>query len=328
MSEAVSEAALAEAVVLTPEGMGERLRTTREAAQLTVDEVAAQLRLSARQVSALEAEQFDQLPGRTFVRGFIRNYARLLHLDPEPLLIYAGDRLDCPTLQPITQGMGVIPSVQGGAPAWQKWAIFAALLAALGAGAAYEWWQHQSRRLSAETDTSRSTPVKPAPEPAAGSAEESKKSGAIELPLPAVSGATSEQAPAESNAAPVTPIAAPLSGAPATQASEATAPAPPRTPVDPMVTRPATAMTSGKLPMAPGKIGLLVSENCWVEVRDRSGQVILSETLSAGEQTLVGGEQPFDLVLGNAAAARLSFSGKAVDLAPHARQNVARLRLP
>ncbi len=328
MSEAVSEAALAESAVLAHEGMGERLRATREAAQLTVDEVAAQLRLSARQVSALEAEQFDRLPGRTFVRGFIRNYARLLHLDPDPLLAYAGDRLDRPTLQPITQGMGVIPTVQGGAPAWQKWAILMALLAALGAGAAYEWWQHQSRRPGTEPDTSRSGPVKPAQEPAAGSAEESKKSSAIELPLPAVSGAASEQAPAGPNAAPMTTIGAPSPEAPATHANEAAAPASALRPAEPVVTKPATAAISGKLPMAPGKIGLLVSENCWIEVRDRGGQVILSQTFSAGEQTLVGGEPPFDLILGNAAAARLSFNGKAVDLAAHARQNVARLRLP
>ena len=50
---------------------------------MTIDAVAQQLKLAPRQVRALEDGDFTHLPGRTFVRGFMRNYARLVRLDAE-----------------------------------------------------------------------------------------------------------------------------------------------------------------------------------------------------------------------------------------------------
>lgn len=67
-------------------GIGPRLAAAREAKGLSTAEVASKLRLGVRQVEALEAEAFEQLPGEVFVRGFIRNYARFLELDPDELL--------------------------------------------------------------------------------------------------------------------------------------------------------------------------------------------------------------------------------------------------
>src|SRR5262245_39729621 len=65
---------------------GTQLRAARTAAGLSVAEVAAQMRISPKQVEALEADRYAELPGTVFVRGFIRNYARVLKLDPVPLL--------------------------------------------------------------------------------------------------------------------------------------------------------------------------------------------------------------------------------------------------
>ena len=71
---------------------GEALRQAREARGLSLAEVAGALKLTAKQVGAIESESFEQLPGIAFARGFIRNYARLLGLDPAPLL----ERLELP----------------------------------------------------------------------------------------------------------------------------------------------------------------------------------------------------------------------------------------
>lgn len=65
---------------------GRVLAEARVARNLTVVEVAQQLKLSATQVEALEADAYDQLPGPVFVRGFVRNYARLLELDADGLV--------------------------------------------------------------------------------------------------------------------------------------------------------------------------------------------------------------------------------------------------
>jgi cytoskeleton protein RodZ len=69
-----------------PESPGQILAAARKRQNLSLAEVMRQLRLSERQLRALESDQYGELPGPVFVRGFIRNYARLLHLDPEPLL--------------------------------------------------------------------------------------------------------------------------------------------------------------------------------------------------------------------------------------------------
>ncbi|MDR3322690.1 MAG: helix-turn-helix domain-containing protein [Zoogloeaceae bacterium] len=66
--------------------VGEQLRLAREARGLALAELARQLYLGIRQVEALEAGNLAALPGKTFVRGFVRNYANTVQLDAAPLL--------------------------------------------------------------------------------------------------------------------------------------------------------------------------------------------------------------------------------------------------
>jgi len=60
---------------------------------MAIAEVAALLKFAPRQLEALEQDKFDRLPGPTIARGMVRNYARLLKLEPEPLLERLGERL-------------------------------------------------------------------------------------------------------------------------------------------------------------------------------------------------------------------------------------------
>lgn len=65
---------------------GRALAEARKRKSLSVTDVALQLRLSVSQVEALEADAYDRLPGAVFVRGFVRNYARLVDLDADELV--------------------------------------------------------------------------------------------------------------------------------------------------------------------------------------------------------------------------------------------------
>lgn len=67
-------------------GPGAMLRMAREARGTTIAEVSAALKLSPRQIEAIESEDFSRLSGATFIRGFIRNYAKLLRIDAVPVL--------------------------------------------------------------------------------------------------------------------------------------------------------------------------------------------------------------------------------------------------
>ena len=65
---------------------GEILRKAREERGESLSDVARMLKLSAHQLEALENGRYDVLPGPTFVRGFLRNYANHLGIPPDPLL--------------------------------------------------------------------------------------------------------------------------------------------------------------------------------------------------------------------------------------------------
>lgn len=71
---------------LSPTTTGGRLRAGREAAGLTVADIAEVLRFSAHQIEALERDDYARLAGTTLVRGMVRGYAKLLKMKPEPLL--------------------------------------------------------------------------------------------------------------------------------------------------------------------------------------------------------------------------------------------------
>ena len=76
-----------------------------------------------------------------------------------------------------------------------------------------------------------------------------------------------------------------------------------------------------------GLVQLRTTDASWIDVRDAGGQVLLSRTVMPGESVGLDGALPLRLVVGNAAATELGFRGQPVDLAPHTRDNVARLEL-
>jgi cytoskeletal protein RodZ len=66
--------------------LGSILQEAREARGLTLDQVEAELKIRAKFLSALEDGRYDSLPTAVHVRGYLRNYARHLGLDPDPLI--------------------------------------------------------------------------------------------------------------------------------------------------------------------------------------------------------------------------------------------------
>lgn len=92
MSESDTSAIETEAVP----GPGAMLRMAREARGATIAEVAAALKMSPRQIEAIENEDFSRLSGATFIRGFVRNYAKLLKIDAVPVLAALPEKTTLP----------------------------------------------------------------------------------------------------------------------------------------------------------------------------------------------------------------------------------------
>lgn len=71
----------------------------------------------------------------------------------------------------------------------------------------------------------------------------------------------------------------------------------------------------------------LFSQESWVEVRDGLGNILFSQVNSAGTEQRIQGEPPFSVVVGGARGVQLAYNGNPIDLAAHATEGVARLRL-
>jgi len=118
--------------------VGARLRAGREAMGLDVADMARQLRLGPRQVEAIESGDLSGLPGKTFVRGFVRNYARAVNLESAPLLALLDQvsELDVPHLN-LPESTHVTMPGQGHAFNKDMRTVAAGLVLVLGAIIAY-----------------------------------------------------------------------------------------------------------------------------------------------------------------------------------------------
>ncbi len=72
---------------------------------------------------------------------------------------------------------------------------------------------------------------------------------------------------------------------------------------------------------------LQFERDSWVQIRGPDGKVLLSQLHPAGTERFIEGRPPFDLVIGNAQHVRLRYDDRDVDLAPHLKIDVARLKL-
>src|SRR5690242_7342555 len=82
--------------------IGETLRETRMRRRIDMTEVEAATKIRAKYLRALENEEWDLLPGPTFVKTFLRTYAEYLDLDPRLLVEEYRQRFERPTTQDLT----------------------------------------------------------------------------------------------------------------------------------------------------------------------------------------------------------------------------------
>jgi cytoskeleton protein RodZ len=279
---------------------------------MSIDTVAQQLKLAPRQVRAIEDGDFSRLPGRTFVRGFVRNYARLLRLDAEIVLraLPAGTatpNLESPPLHATAPTIGELPTTEPARHGWTRWAIPLTLLAIVAATAAWEW-------MHPATDAPRSIAKKDAPPAIDRGKADTPEIIGTPLPNPVAASAppsapaaTPEQTPAADSASGTVASKAPPEPLPDARQIEVSPPS-------------AAAVADAPLVLA-------FRDYSWTEVKERTGRVLLSR-MNAGRTTqAVTGAPPLDVVIGNAADVTMTWKGKLVDLAPYTRGNVARFTL-
>jgi len=280
--------------------VGAALSAARQELGLGLPEVAQQLKFGLRQLEALEADRFDQLPGGTFARGMVRNYARLLKIDPDPLLASIADRYNAPDSNQLAARFSQpVPFSDNARRSTLVYFGLSLVILVVVGGVAYQW-QHERNapKLMAFVKPKAEAPArKPAlpaqqviaPAPAA----EEKKTEEKKIEEKKVEEKKVEEARVvERKPAP----------------SVKTVAAPPPSGIHRIVLR-------------------VETDEAWLEVTDGAGRQLVSSLNRAGSERVVQGRGPFTLVIGNASHVRVLHNDHELDLKPYTRVEVARFTI-
>ena len=297
--------------------VGELLRVAREKAGLSPGDIASRLRMGFKQVRALEEDDYAALPQGTFLRGFVRNYAKEVGVAPEQALrLLEATHRDAAA---ITASGVIMPSQQNisvAAPGSElatprARVLIAVTIAALLFAVFWYWWEYVrpyradfGRPKTNTGDKTVSAPIAvPGPPANAASAEMSPVQDGSATPQPIV--------PFDVNSslsAPVAQVQPALAGLMPTVAGDTV-----------------RAVPRPVLPAGNGLLGFTFDGKSWVEVVDASGKTVLDKTFRGGDTEEVIGRAPFTVVIGNAQVTRMAYNGKEIDLTPHTRASVARV---
>src|ERR1035437_8820715 len=277
--------------------VGCQLREGRERMGMSVEDVVAKIKLAPRQILAMEADDFQALPETTFLRGFVRSYAKLLQLDVQPLLdALPGSKVAKMSVEQLPVD-APFPSERT-ARRQNLNLLIAALLIALGL-AGFAAWQANT------------------PHPVAHEAETISDDALVAIPLPLpeqveiLDGSGVPEAGVPESGIPVVASAVPVVPSPAAPVAQS-----PATPV------PTVAKASAAL-------RLVFDREAWAEIKDQSGKTLSRQVNLRGSELRVEGIAPFTLVVGHAASVHLYYREKQVDLTSYinASSDVARLTL-
>jgi cytoskeleton protein RodZ len=338
---------------LQPTCVGELLQAARIQAGLSIADVANRLRMGAKQVDALERADYAALPAGTFLRGFVRNYAKAVGVSVDEALAtlerthknaaaLAASIVVAPTIAASPINLHGSSQVLASPKARLLVALVVVLLLA---AAAWYWWANVRPYLA---DGGRAKPADtsvvgaPANEytlpqaPASTDAPTATINDQVSQPNLTPLAAVAANAASSVTPAGATPTDT-LKKSDPNQASAAAVnvaiaePTPPilaasrviSTPITSEPTKPSRAIGE------TGRIGFTFSGQSWVEITDSTGRTILSRRYNAGETDEVGGRGPFSIVVGNATVTRMAYNGREFDLAPHRRGNstVARVNV-
>jgi cytoskeleton protein RodZ len=337
------KAAHPEVVAATRVNPGETLRQARESNGWSLAEVALKLNLTVGSLGNLETGAFDKLPGHTFARGYIRAYAKLLGMDQTRLVQQFDQYSGTDSQGSSVHSLGRIEEPVRVSHTILRIVSLLLLIAVIGGG--FIWWQDQTSLRAKDIigltpehveveGADGTTQIHPLDEPEDQAVVEGQTEEGTALPLPVgqppAENPANEAAPTPGAPVPVAPVVAPIAPVAVTHTAPAAVVATPA-PVVAAVAAPVAPVAPAVAATAPvagaGQVRLQFVADCWTQVTDGNGKVLLSGLKRKGETADVSGKPPFAVRLGYARGAQVSYNGQAVDLAPFTSGETARLKL-
>jgi cytoskeleton protein RodZ len=274
---------------------GEKLKQEREKRKITLEQISSSTKIGTRMLQALEEDNFNQLPGGIFNKGFVRAYSRFLGLDEDQIvaeyLQASGDAAPASTeiaaredeARENEQNISRLEAISDVHSRQLPWGLLAALLLLI--ALALSLWSYRQRESARQSQRQNPTAAAMRVPAAPVSAEASGKLSNSE----SVSGASTTTTP--TTGAPAN--SPPAGGSTSTGASG---------------TRNAVAAVPAQ---APGEFTVVIQarEESWISIT-ADGKTVPSEVLAAGSELTVHGRKEIVIKAGNAGGIDFRFNGK------------------
>ncbi len=309
---------------------GVRLRNAREQLGLSQQAVAERLCLKVSTVRDIEEDKAPAELASTFLRGYIRSYAKLVHIPEEELLPMMEKQAPVRAAKVAPMQSFSLGKRRKKRDGWLMSFTWLVLFVVIGLTGAWWWQNHKAQQeeittmadqSSAELNNSAGEGAQSIPLNTDASATASETPAATantpdtttaQTAAPAVNQTT----PAPADSAVVSPSQANVETAPATTANNA---------VQPLPSDPAGVTAA---PADPNALVMNFNADCWLEVTDATGKKLFSGLQRKDGTLNLAGQAPYKLKIGAPAAVQIQFQGKPVDLSRFIRTNqVARLTL-
>ncbi len=309
---------------------GVRLRNAREQLGLSQQAVAERLCLKVSTVRDIEEDKAPAELASTFLRGYIRSYAKLVHIPEEELLPMMEKQAPVRAAKVAPMQSFSLGKRRKKRDGWLMSFTWLVLFVVIGLTGAWWWQNHKAQQEEITTMADQSS----------AELNNSAGEGAQSIPLNTDTSATASETPvatantpdtttaqtaapavnqtaqAPADSAVVSPSQANVETAPATTANNA---------VQPLPSDPAGVTAA---PADPNALVMNFNADCWLEVTDATGKKLFSGLQRKDGTLNLAGQAPYKLKIGAPAAVQIQFQGKPVDLSRFIRTNqVARLTL-
>ena len=281
---------------------GEQLRHLREQKNLSAQDVANRLNLDTRIIESIESDNFDSLPAATYVRGYLRSYAKILNADADAILAaYNNDAPDAPEIIPEVKHSSQTSSSDKPVKA-VTYLISLSLFILLVA-----WWYNQ--QLNKPVDSSTDTVVEEEVLPPPGLPYDIPV--IVHSPSPYYSAVPAEAEDIAESSMAEESVETSNAGETTAEENEAD-------------DYPLSVSSESE---GPDSLVLTLSADSWIEVHDAFGEKVFLNIGREGQVLSLRGTAPFNVLLGFSEGVAVEFNGEKFDASPYTKGSIARFNL-
>ncbi|EAP94335.1 cytoskeleton protein RodZ [Vibrio splendidus] len=292
---------------------GTLLKNKRESLGLTQKQISDRLKLRVTLIQQIEENQFESDQVATFMRGYIRSYAKYVNLDEKVVLNalhHSGDAQH-QEQEMLSFSRKTKTEKHNSRIMLLTWSIFAVIVGI----SSLWWWQNQQQdtlsQSLANTESSEELVVEESLDPELTSLE------VIEAEQ------NTETSPVTENSDELTEVSS-AEGSVTLDPVEVLEEAPEAADVASVTAEPETVAPEAVV----NELVMQFSADCWIQVKDASGKTLSTGIKKAGQTLNLSGTAPYKVILGAPEGVSMTFASEPVDLSGYTSGKVARITLP